>query len=305
MSGVDTHRGERHQLTDRKRQWRPNLREQIRAAWSKIDETRGIRHDQLDGTEEIANCVFRAARQAGTREHPSSYVLTTVPQMVKGLGWEPMPGKRATHQRYRNNIHNRLRYLILIGWVESVEPVYKANGEGRGILIRLTPAGVAQSVSAALPRLRDRGASRTARRASCGSSSSGQVAPPLRESSACGDVKSAGSFADVARRAQVARARRRQGPRRTSIAAIAARWAPPSVANKRSRRARGAGAAVSAPAAQGTEQEPSERSLEDRQREAVRRQLALWNEQRGAVRVDAVLLLLAVVVAALLAGWLS
>jgi hypothetical protein len=91
---------------------------------------------------EILPWLGRCARHDGPR------ILRSVPQMVRGIGWPSTGSAKRDHQRYRNNIANRLEQLVRIGWVERWEAVYSPNGEGVGILIVLTPAGVAQSVGA-------------------------------------------------------------------------------------------------------------------------------------------------------------
>ena len=74
-------------------------------------------------------------------------MVRSVPQLVRALGLPYDGTVKDARQRYRNQLVRTLGYLELMGWVEARETLYEANGEGRGILVRLK-AGVAQSVRA-------------------------------------------------------------------------------------------------------------------------------------------------------------
>jgi hypothetical protein len=129
------------------------------------------RSELRQAMSEIVPWLGRCARHDGPR------ILRSIPQMVRGIGWQSTGSAKGDHQRYRSSITRRLEHLVAVGWVERWEAVYSPNGEGVGILIVLTPAGVAQSVGA------------TARRPSCETrrrsrvSTNPLVAPPCGNAS--------------------------------------------------------------------------------------------------------------------------
>lgn len=118
------------------------LREDIQRHWDQHFDY-PLRVNQLDGLEEIGDYVLALVRAEGPRVH------RTVPQMVHGLGWADMGSVKANRDRYKNSILRRLDVLQEIGWLEGRLAVYDERGEGTGILMAFSPAGVAQSVEAA------------------------------------------------------------------------------------------------------------------------------------------------------------
>ena len=158
----------------------PNvLREDIERLWG-VHYDHPLRVNQLDALEEIGSYVLALVRKEGPRVH------RTIPQMVSGLGWPDMGGVHANRQRYRNSIVRRLDVLQEIGWLEGRLALYDDRGEGTGILITASPAGVAQSVGAAAAGRRScEGRSR--RRSSLSRPLSSPCGnQPRKSSSACG-----------------------------------------------------------------------------------------------------------------------
>jgi hypothetical protein len=85
--------------------------------------------------------------------HGDDRVMSTVPQMARALGWPTMGSAWRDDVRYRNQITRRLDILVELGWLRRWEALYTQSAPGRaaGILIVLSPAGVAQSVEATPP----------------------------------------------------------------------------------------------------------------------------------------------------------
>jgi hypothetical protein len=146
------------------------------------------RVDTLDALESIVAWLRRCEHQDGRT------FLRSVPQAARGIGWPSAGGAKSDHNRHRNSLVRRLEMLREMGIVESYEPLWKANREGRGILVALrrdSSVGRASLSRAARSRRRD-----------C---SSPTVSPPLREKSPCTTSRDRGSWKN--RQARVARAR--------------------------------------------------------------------------------------------------
>jgi hypothetical protein len=156
--------------TDVRRPAHRTLRSELAHAYSAA-YGKTCRHDTLTALEGIVAWLRRCERQDGVT------VLRSVPQAVRGIeGWQPTGSTKRDHSRFRNSLARRLDMLIELGVVEGWEAVYRANGEGRGILVALrrdSSVGGAHLV-----------ASNSARRRGC-SSSTPRVSPPLREKSPC------------------------------------------------------------------------------------------------------------------------
>lgn len=84
----------------------------------------------------------------------STVVDRSVPQIVRALQLPLGPSVHATRQRYRNQFFRTFGYLEAMGWLDGVQEAPRAaDGRGRCILVRI-PAGVAQSVRAAVRGVR-------------------------------------------------------------------------------------------------------------------------------------------------------
>lgn len=99
---------------------------------------------QADACERLIRYLSRCERREGRR------IDRTWRQLAAGLG-KPVDGlsQRRARELYRGAIRRTIDYLIGWGYIESYETLYEPNGEGRCIVLTL-PAGVAQSVQAAV-----------------------------------------------------------------------------------------------------------------------------------------------------------
>jgi hypothetical protein len=111
---------------------------------------------QLDGITAVrrwlhgAIAVEKANGQTGRTIHRSWAQMFL--GVARDLDWHLHGPRRQIHARYCNQVKRRLDHLVDIGDLEAWEPVYNANQESTGILLRV-PAGVAQSVRPArIPR---------------------------------------------------------------------------------------------------------------------------------------------------------
>jgi hypothetical protein len=127
---------------------------------------RSPRADKLDNLTGFVLWLDRCRARDGDE------ILRSVPQIVRAmkreLGWQPRAGVRANRDAYRAQIRRQLDTLQAIGWLDSWDSVLRPNGEGVGIVIRLS-ADVAQ-LAKAPPRRRaqhgrQEGTTRTRRRA--------------------------------------------------------------------------------------------------------------------------------------------
>jgi hypothetical protein len=66
-------------------------------------------------------------------------VFRTWRQMCDALGLSHDGTVKGAQTRHRGSLRNTLGYLQEMGWIEAWSAEYEANGEGRGILIRLSP----------------------------------------------------------------------------------------------------------------------------------------------------------------------
>jgi hypothetical protein len=97
----------------------------------------------IEAIEDLLPWLGRCARSVGPN------IRVTLAEIVRGLGWPAVGNSQATRSTYWHPVMRRLAMLRDIGWVESYGELPRAaNGEGVGILIVLSPAGVAQSVGA-------------------------------------------------------------------------------------------------------------------------------------------------------------
>jgi hypothetical protein len=102
--------------------------------------------------------VFRQVFMTPEAQDGATSIRRSIPQLVEAmkLPVPPGPGKnvRKIQQRYRNQIYRTLRYLEEMGLVDGAhEAPRAADGRGTCIVIHI-PAGVAQSVRAALRGVR-------------------------------------------------------------------------------------------------------------------------------------------------------
>lgn len=154
--------------TDDRRPSHRTLRDELAHLYAATYD-RTIRHDTLHWLEQVVAYLLRLQRSEG------DLVLRSLPQAFRGIGWPVTGEMRHDKAQYATRLKRWLNMLVDMGVLESWEPVYRANGEGRGILIRLSRS------SSAGRALRPSAPSRGRSRASRGCSSSRRVSPPLRE----------------------------------------------------------------------------------------------------------------------------
>jgi len=144
MSGVGAQRLDQHVRASR---GQTTLRARLAHDYAKA-YGRDARYDCLDGLERWARWRQKLP------EHERHVVLRTIRQLADAFE-RPHKGAKDAHQRYQRIFKLQLGYLKAMGWVESFEPIYEANGEGKGILVRWAP--VAQlDRGPAYPRGRER-----------------------------------------------------------------------------------------------------------------------------------------------------
>lgn len=162
MGDVTTQR-ESHALSlpSRPAKVAPATRSALRAEITELyvrSEGRDIRPDTLDALEPILLWLRRC------EAHEGRTFLRSIHQAVKGIGWATTGNAKRDHARFGNSLKRRLGMLERMGVVESWEPVLRANGSGRGILVTLrrdSSAGQAHRIRR--------------RRGSC----TGEVSPPF------------------------------------------------------------------------------------------------------------------------------
>src|SRR5438270_4494537 len=91
---------------------------------------RTARCDTLDGLEAIVSWARRCERRDGVN------IFRSMPQVFRGVGWRTTGKIRADRDAHHNRLRNWLNMLQAMGVLEW-ESHFKANGEGRGILISL------------------------------------------------------------------------------------------------------------------------------------------------------------------------
>jgi hypothetical protein len=279
---------------------REPTRAYLKRRWeSEIDDRKSMYGPQLDNLEPFAiyaqslvarHLAGEAVDDVWDLDGGRVAVFRSSPQIVRGVyatavrrdcdgawRWRPQKGVKATILKHQKRVHRCIEYMGRLGLMEERQHQRdEETGEGLGILMIFTPAGVAQSVQATSCRWRSRSASARANRRCYPAQSrvnlTGDLSYPLRESPSPGYSKSAGNSTDVTRKALVARAQLR----RSLVDA-----------NRRAGRAPNAGSAVKVvplagggglivPAAQGTEREGRHRR--ELKRIAVADQLKLWRD---------------------------
>lgn len=174
MSGVGT-----HELAAKARTTRgqtPGLRAQIAHDWAAAKGYE-IRGDCLDGMEQLWRVVLRLRRKPGGR------VDFTYRELVRELGW-PTDGTVNGARPYKRIIKLRLGYFQDLRWLEDRHPEWESNGEGRCIVVRLSPRSSVDKAPGS--RTRPHTSSQEPSRRGAGESEphffSGEVTPPSRES---------------------------------------------------------------------------------------------------------------------------
>jgi hypothetical protein len=162
---------------------------------------------QLDRLERMGRWIRVALAREGDA------VIRSWQQLFRAVGLPDAGGLRANRASYRSSWARTLDDLEAMGWIEGWQPVLKANGEGRGILLRLRrDSSVGRARHQNSP---SRGRNRPA--GGC-SSFSRELVPPLREKSP--SSRSEGLKEVEKRQARATRARegRRAGHRATAKA---------------------------------------------------------------------------------------
>jgi hypothetical protein len=209
----------------------------LKRRWeSEVNDRQSMRYDQLENLEPfMIYGQSLVARHVAGEEIKDVWsldggrvaVFRSSTQIVRGVyaaavrydcdgawRWRPQKGVKATIIKHQKRVHRCIEYAGRLGLMEVRAHQRNDAGEGLGILMIFTPAGVAQSVQATSCRWRSRGASARANRRCYPAQSrvnlAGRVSYPLRESPSPRDSKSPGDSTDVARRQLVARASRRK-----------------------------------------------------------------------------------------------
>lgn len=133
-----------------------SLRSAIAHEWeSHVDDTRSMRSDQLDGMTPFLEWLQRAVTAAeldGLRDvkdierhdDGSISILRPLPVIVKRVdGWEPTGSVKGDRRKWGARLRRNVEYCERLGWMVAREPVLDATGQGKGIRLTLTPAGVA------------------------------------------------------------------------------------------------------------------------------------------------------------------
>lgn len=168
---------------------------------------RTARRDTLDGLESVVAWLRRCERASR-----SDTIYRSMPQAFRGIGWETTGKIREDRQAHRNRLANWLDMLTELGVVASWEALYRANGEGRCIVVALRrDSSVGEAILAAAgasrrPPRRPGGHTSlsvphpeepSGRRSSCT-----RVSPPLREKSPSNGSTACSGVGKLRRRAR-------------------------------------------------------------------------------------------------------
>jgi hypothetical protein len=70
-------------------------------------------------------------------DHEGDAVIRSFPQIFRALGLPVTGNVKRDRARHRSTTARRLDDMVEMGWLDGWQPVLKANGEGRGILLRV------------------------------------------------------------------------------------------------------------------------------------------------------------------------